>query len=615
MLKIIILSLIVIGAKSEPDAIQTKFGLLQGKWIKTSRNFFIDAYLGIPYAKPPVDDLRFKNPQIWEEKWLGTKEATKNGPTCIQIDSNGKISGEEDCLYLNVFVPTDTRHPTTTTDLAKRKLPVLIFIRGGSFNVGTTNSSIFSPVYLLNQQIVLVTFNYRLNFLGFYSTGNDASPGNYGLKDMVTVLKWVKANIEDFGGDPDSVTLFGNSAGAAAVHHLSLSKKTEGLFHKMITMSGSALAPWAFHLRKNIRNDSIELAKLANCFQMNETVTTALYNEITEASADNYKVDNITTNMTDEEIVDCMRNIDVKELLNLTRNMTVWKKSPNMIFGPTLEEDKEDAIITMHPRKVVESASFRDIPWITGVVADEGLGLGIDFEGESLQELEENFTELGPYVMECHQVIEKKEQFSQSLIDYYFQGNLSQNFNTNASQLFGDININWPVYEALQNQARTMKSSVYFYDFVYEGTFSVTMDKNGLKKSGVAHMDDLNYLFPFLNNMYAHLMLENTSDDKTMINIMTELWADFAKNGKPSANYTWTEWKPYQENHEFMRLGNGSSATISMERDFLAEKMKFWEQLLKDVSYPLDETVLISNNNDNDAGGPQSPVQAVLKLV
>lgn len=96
---------------------------------------------------------------------------------------------------------------------------------------------------------------------------------------MVTVLKWVKANIADFGGDPDSVTLFGNSAGAAAIHYLSLSKKTEGLFHKMITMSGSALAPWAFHPRKNIRNDSIELAKLANCFQLNETVPTPLYNE------------------------------------------------------------------------------------------------------------------------------------------------------------------------------------------------------------------------------------------------------------------------------------------------------------------------------------------------
>ena len=115
--------------------------------------------------------------------------------------------------------------------------------------------------------------------VGFYSTGNDASPGNYGLKDMFTVLKWVKENIADFEGDPESITLFGNSAGAAAIHYLSLSEKTEGLFHKMITMSGSALAPWAFHSRKHIRNDSIELAKLAGCFQWNETVTTPLYND------------------------------------------------------------------------------------------------------------------------------------------------------------------------------------------------------------------------------------------------------------------------------------------------------------------------------------------------
>lgn len=90
--------------------------------------------------------------------------------------------------------------------------------------------------------------------------------GNYGLKDMVTVLKWVKENIKAFHGDPESVTLFGNSAGAAAIHHLALSQKTKGLFHKIITMSGTALAPWAYHSAENIKNSSLTLAKNAGCY-------------------------------------------------------------------------------------------------------------------------------------------------------------------------------------------------------------------------------------------------------------------------------------------------------------------------------------------------------------
>ena len=146
--------------------------------------------------------------------------------------------------------------------------------------------------YSINIKIVLSIF---ASLVGFYSTGNKASPGNYGLKDMVAVLRWVKDNIADFGGDPDSITIFGNSAGAAAVHYLSLSKKTKGLFHKMITMSGSALAPWAFHPKKNIREDSMRLAEMAGCLKPKSSIN-------------------------DDEIVDCMRNKDAKELLQLTKN-------------------------------------------------------------------------------------------------------------------------------------------------------------------------------------------------------------------------------------------------------------------------------------------------------
>lgn len=178
---------------------------------------------------------------------------------CPQIDmigsSHSEIHGDEDCLYLNVFTP---KVRNSIRDALKKMgrifkinlhvfqlldgdnagcqrnlLPVMFSIPGGAFLTGSSNTHLYNPRFLLEKDVILVTTNYRLGILGFLSTGDSASPGNYGLKDIVLALKWVKKNIRAFGGDPERVTIFGESAGGAAVDLLALSDATSGTFHQI----------------------------------------------------------------------------------------------------------------------------------------------------------------------------------------------------------------------------------------------------------------------------------------------------------------------------------------------------------------------------------------------
>nr|XP_027226599.1 liver carboxylesterase 2-like [Penaeus vannamei] len=179
------------------------------------RDFF--AYYGIPYAKPPLDKLKLKDP-VRADKWVGTRDGSKMPPPCVQVPVDhvllglpitlDDIVGEEDCLYLNVFTPKKKK--------PDEKLPVMVYIHGGAFFVGGAHE--YLPHVLMNHDIVLVVIQYRLGTLGFMSTEDMVMPGNFGMKDQVMALRWVQENIHSFGGDADRVTIFGESAGGASVH-------------------------------------------------------------------------------------------------------------------------------------------------------------------------------------------------------------------------------------------------------------------------------------------------------------------------------------------------------------------------------------------------------------
>ena len=169
--------------------------------------------------------IRFSSP-LPVKSWNGIFMADKWANMCPQPAAVGEDKGNEDCLYLNVFTPF-AKFKATKFTFNNNPLPVMVWIHGGSFLTGSSNS--FSPNYLMDKNIVLVTINYRLGILGFLSTGDSVAPGNFGMKDQIFALKWVQKNIQFFGGDRNHVTIFGESAGGAAVHLHAFSDASHGI--------------------------------------------------------------------------------------------------------------------------------------------------------------------------------------------------------------------------------------------------------------------------------------------------------------------------------------------------------------------------------------------------
>ncbi|HUB51515.1 MAG TPA: carboxylesterase family protein [Terracidiphilus sp.] len=239
----VLLSCFLLGFSTTASADQLTVKTAQGKVTgKTINNGQVRAFLGLPYAAPPIGELRWKAPQP-PAKWSGKRDATKFGAHCVQghvfDDMVFQDSGEnEDCLFLNVYVPaTADKHS---------KLPVMFWIHGGGYSGGASDEPRHNGDFLPLKGVALVTINYRLGVFGFLATTDlakeaNGTAGNYGLMDMVAALQWVRDNIARFGGDPGNVTIFGESAGSIAVSTLMAVPSAQGLFAKVIGESGGAL--------------------------------------------------------------------------------------------------------------------------------------------------------------------------------------------------------------------------------------------------------------------------------------------------------------------------------------------------------------------------------------
>ncbi|XP_012288440.1 esterase FE4 isoform X2 [Orussus abietinus] len=465
LLAIVIISDVLARKDYEGPTVNTRFGPVRGRLMLSARRNLLSAFLGIPYAQPPIGELRFQSPQPWNGTWTEPRDATVDGFQCAQILKSRIIVGNEDCLFLNIFVPHKMLGYDDRLEGGSRKMPVIVFVHGGAFTNGNSFSWVYAPDYLLDQEVVLVTINYRVGVLGFFSTGDQNAPGNYGLKDIWMALVWINENIVNFGGDPNLVTLMGQEAGAAAVHLLSLSSKTEGLFQRIITQSGSALAPWAFHSKENIRNVSLELARLCNCYIERQNPETTM---------------------------NCLRDTNLTCIVNMSTFYTVWDDNPWFVFGPTEELESDEAIITRHPLLQIQRGLFRDIPWIIGITADEGLVKTINIiTNQTMKaELLNDPEYILPYLLEYEQVVSNVSQFVQTLMEFYFEHN-PLDYNDilfrqhNITEMVNDAMMRWPLYQTLRMQADQMTSDVFYYLFSFEGTFSVSF-AHGVERYGTS---------------------------------------------------------------------------------------------------------------------------------
>lgn len=245
-----VLALLSMGAIARPTnyssaapvhytkAVKVKDGLLRGRVMATG----VDAFLGVSYARPPVGHLRWRAPQP-ARRWHGVREATDYAPSCMQkrgtrlpwtpvFVAQGPVS--EDCLYLNVWTPTISQ---------AAHLPVIVFIPGGAFVVGSGSVPVYNGARLAERGAVIVTINYRLGVFGYLALpalreqSSHHSTGNYGMLDQIAALRWVKQNIARFGGNPDNVTVWGQSAGAMSVGVLLASPLAKGLFERAVADS------------------------------------------------------------------------------------------------------------------------------------------------------------------------------------------------------------------------------------------------------------------------------------------------------------------------------------------------------------------------------------------
>lgn len=324
MKKIVLVGLVIgflAGVSLAAEIIKLDSGPITGKTADG-----LSIYLGIPYAALPVGALRWKAPQP-VKPWKEVKDCTAFGPSCPQpkVKPVGKTS--EDCLYINVWTPAKK------TD---EKLPVMVFIYGGAFTVGSAAEPYYNGANLAKKGVVLVTFNYRVGPFGFLVHPLGLS-GNYGLMDQTAALKWVKRNIAAFGGDPDKVTIFGESAGSASVCLQMIMPMSKGLFRSAIAESGGP-----YGARYITPNADWSLKK---ALAMGQQFSKALKaNTLAELRA-----------KTSDEILQVF-------------DFTVSPFSAGMAFAPVIDGQ----VIPGDPEKLYANGRQAKVPVITGFNADEG---------------------------------------------------------------------------------------------------------------------------------------------------------------------------------------------------------------------------------------------------
>ncbi|XP_047475480.1 juvenile hormone esterase-like isoform X3 [Penaeus chinensis] len=481
-------------------------GRVSGVNERSTKGHEFFAYYGIPYAKPPVDKLRLKDP-VKADKWAGTRDGSKMPQPCVQVPADhvildlpitvDDIIGEEDCLYLNVFTPKRKK--------PDERLPVMVYIHGGAFFLGGAHE--YLPHVLMNHNIVLVVMQYRLGTLGFMSTEDMVMPGNFGMKDQVMALRWVQDNIHNFGGDAARVTIFGESAGGASVHLHVLSPKSKGLFARAILQSGSALAPWA--MGEKFRPGAFLTSRVVRCPKCILT----------------------------KDITFCMQLTDGKEVASAVKNFTEWFILPLRML-PRVDGD----FLPDEPATLMRKGRYNRVDLMAGVTRDEG-GMVANplFTRESMvRALESNFSAFGPVSL-GYQDEEDPVTLATKIYEHYL-GDIvyDEQHSDQLARAYSDVYFHLPHDLTSQIFARDPATKIYRYELKHRSQLSFgDVYQASVGKHWITHADDLYYLFrggpifapDFPPDRPGDLQDE---DDLRLRDIITAMWTNFAATGNPT---------------------------------------------------------------------------------
>ncbi|XP_015782056.1 acetylcholinesterase-like [Tetranychus urticae] len=486
-------------------------GPIQGKVVEYE-SIGVYQFLGIPYAKPPVDKLRLQLP-VKPDPWTEVKSVTDFGLACIQPLSplDTKITSE-DCLYLNIYVTE-----STFNNSSEKLRPVLFWIHGGAFTSGSGNTDTDGIPMVPLHDVILVTMNYRLNAFGFIYFGADEPriPPNIGFQDQLFALKWVHENIHMFGGDPNSVTIFGESAGSWSVSAHLLSPLAKGLFKHAILQSG----------------------------------TVYIDHDVDNLITDSWKLYNKTSCSKSEDVLECMQNLTAKEILNGLDNKLV-----------AFSYKVGDNFLPYEPSKILAEGLYDNtVDLLLGVEKNEASMFmnGIDPIA---------FNYFSPKPISYRQAINFLERISDSKsIDYfrelYFgpETNNSDYLRTQLERAYSDFFFVCPTYMFGHQYASNLgtKGKVYAYLHTQRPKSYLPFASEWM---GTYHSSDIPYVFglPLTKPGYSQ-------KDISLSREMMKIWTHFAENGEPPMVGE-TKWKPFQEKMSAMILNIDDWGKTETER-------------------------------------------------
>ncbi|KAJ0181484.1 hypothetical protein K1T71_003569 [Dendrolimus kikuchii] len=511
------------GGKRLSREYHLRQGALRGLIVKPSRQYnlqYVEMFLGIPYAAPPTGNLRFM-PPVSAPPWPEVKMATHFAPVCPQAlpaikkdnpPSPGRkqyllrlspflANESEDCLYLNIYVPY--------REQKSKKFPVLVFIHGDSFEWSSGNP--YDGRMLASYgNIMVITVNYRLGILGFMKPSlTEHEYGNNGLLDQLAALQWIKDNIEDLNGDPNSVTLMGHGTGAACVNFLMLSPISNGLFHRAILMSGSALSDWA--MTKDPTPYTLQVAQSLGC------------------------------NPTARNLMSCLQRKPLSEI----KKVEILARDFETPLGPVVA----GSFIPNEPEKTMESypnllSKYQLLSGVTEMESYHDFGV-FELNLGVLENQRDDFIKKYAKI-----IFEGAEQeVLKAVLKEYSPTKLApQRWNVETNRevilnVFSDARTLSPSIRFANYQSKANRQS-YFYVF---GHNSISTDYASLNKS--VRGEELPYILGVpLGGTNTHFHSEYTQEEKLLSEVMMRLWTNFVKIGSPNTQST-NKYLTLDQNH------------------------------------------------------------------